>query len=106
MASNTPIVLIVTVDILPDRIADFLTAIEADATASRTLEPGCLRFDVLKDQADPNRFYFYEAYADQAAFEFHKTTPHFKLWADFKESGGVKAVSAAKADGLFTGFKV
>ena len=43
---------------------------------------------------------------DQDAIAFHKTTPHFKLWDDFKQSGGVKAISVAKGDGLFHGFKV
>ena len=32
---------------------------EADAVGSRS-EEGCLRFDVLCDQSNPNRFFFYE----------------------------------------------
>ena len=43
---------------------------------------------------------------DQEAFASHRTTPHFKIWTDFKQSGGVKAQSVAKGDGLFHGFKV
>ena len=106
MSATAPIVLVVTVDIIPNRVKDFLKAIEADAIGSRDREPGCLCFDVLRDQADPNRFYLYEAYVDQAAIVFHKTTPHYKLWDDFRNSGGVKAISVAKADGLFHAFKV
>ena len=39
---------------------------------------GCLRFDVLQDAADPRKYYFYEAYKDEAAFEAHRNAPHFK----------------------------
>ena len=28
-------------------------------------------------------------YKDAAAVDVHKATPHFKVWSDFKESGGV-----------------
>jgi quinol monooxygenase YgiN len=42
---------------------------------------GCLRFDVLQDQADENHFYFYEVYRDTAAHEAHSKTPHFARWA-------------------------
>ena len=56
-----PIALAVSVEILPDRMDDFWTAIKIDAEGSR-LEPGCLRFDVIRDQENPNKFMFYEVY--------------------------------------------
>ena len=49
---TTPVVLLVTVDILPNRMADFLNAIEAVAIGSRRLEPYCNRFDVFFDKTD------------------------------------------------------
>jgi hypothetical protein len=33
-------------------------------------EPGCLRFDVVADRDDPQRFYFYEVYRDEAALAY------------------------------------
>ena len=94
---TTYVVLIVTVDILPDRIADFLKAIETTATASRRLEPYCRSFDVFSDKTDPHRFYLFKCFEDKKWFEHHKTTPHYKVWDDFKQSGGVKAISVDKA---------
>jgi (4S)-4-hydroxy-5-phosphonooxypentane-2,3-dione isomerase len=41
-----------------------------------------LRFDVIQDRDDMNRFYFYEVYRDEAALEAHRQTPHFKLYAE------------------------
>lgn len=48
-----------------------------DAKASLEKEPDCLRFDVLRDPAEGTRFYLYEVYRDEQAFEFHKQQPHF-----------------------------
>ncbi len=39
---------------------------------------GNLRFDVLQDPEVNSRFYIYEAYKDEDAVAFHKTTPHYK----------------------------
>lgn len=98
-----PIAIAVTVTIKPDRIDEFLKVMEEDAVSSRTKEPGCLRFDVLRDRNIPNQFVFYEVYVDSDAITFHKNQPHFKLWTDFKNSGGVESQVAIVADGIFYG---
>ena len=41
-------------------------------------EPGCLQFDAHRDPDDPNRFFLFERYADQAAFDAHGASPHFQ----------------------------
>jgi quinol monooxygenase YgiN len=74
------IVLHVTIQVKPEKVAEFLEVVRHDAEHSEQDEPGCLRFDVLQDRDDPNRFYFYEVYRDEAAFEAHRQTPHFKLY--------------------------
>jgi autoinducer 2-degrading protein len=66
--------------IKPDQRARFLQAIEVDALGSERDEPGCLRFNVLQDAEDANVFYFYEVYADEAALEAHRQTPHYAVW--------------------------
>ncbi len=58
----------------------FLQAIEADAIDSERDEPGCLRFNVLRDQQDPNVYYFFEVYRDEAALEAHRAAPHYAVW--------------------------
>ena len=58
----------------------FLEAIEVDALRSEQDEPGCLRFNVLQDEHDKNVYYFYEVYADEAALEAHRATPHYAVW--------------------------
>ncbi len=53
-----PIVLVVHVEVLPERRAEFLTVMEADAKGSVQNEPGCIRFDLLQDNTDANKFVF------------------------------------------------
>ena len=75
-------VVIVTMRIDPDRRAEFLTAIDAQATASIRDEPGCLRFDVLRSHSDPDVYVLYEIYADEEAFTVaHRATSHYAEWA-------------------------
>lgn len=57
-------VMIVTLKIRDECVAEFLEIMKADAVGSRT-EPGCVRFDLL--QSGPNTFVLYEAYENDAA---------------------------------------
>jgi quinol monooxygenase YgiN len=70
----------VKVKIKPAERARFLAAIEADALGSERDEAGCYRFNVLQDEADPNTYYFYEVYKDEAALEAHRAAPHYATW--------------------------
>jgi autoinducer 2-degrading protein len=70
----------VKVRVKPEQRQRFLEAIEADALGSERDEAGCLRFNVLQDERDPDVYYFYEVYADEAALERHRATPHYAVW--------------------------
>jgi (4S)-4-hydroxy-5-phosphonooxypentane-2,3-dione isomerase len=72
--------LMVQMEVRPGRRAEFLAGMAANAEASVRDEPGCLRFDVCSVGSDENRFVLYELYADAAAFEAHKASPHFAEW--------------------------
>eukprot|EP00440_Ansanella_granifera_P047664 gb/GFBE01051627.1/.p1 GENE.gb/GFBE01051627.1/~~gb/GFBE01051627.1/.p1 ORF type:complete len:145 (+),score=38.51 gb/GFBE01051627.1/:1-435(+) len=97
--AEAPLTMVVEVVIKPDRIDDFLAALKVDAEGSRK-EEGCLRFDLLRDKEDANKFVFYEVYKDAEAAAVHKETPHYKAWADFKATGGVVSQTALKMDGI------
>jgi quinol monooxygenase YgiN len=73
--------LVVTIRVKPEGRARFLAAIEDDAICSERDEPGCLRFNVLQDESDPNRIYLFEVYRDPAALEAHRKTPHYARFA-------------------------
>lgn len=72
--------MLVKARIKPEMRERFLHAIEVDALGSERDEPGCLRFNVLRDAQDANVYYFYEVYTDEAALEAHRAAPHYALW--------------------------
>jgi (4S)-4-hydroxy-5-phosphonooxypentane-2,3-dione isomerase len=72
--------LVVSLQVKPDKRDQFLSAAQDDSTCSVRDEPGCLRFDVLQDNADPNHYFFYEVYVDEDAVKAHTSMPHFVRW--------------------------
>jgi autoinducer 2-degrading protein len=98
-ATSPPIAMIVQVEIEKARTDAFLKAMTIDAKGSRT-EEGCHTFDLLQDQSDPQKFFFYEVYKDADAVAVHRETPHYKAWADFKAEGGVLSQTVIKADAI------
>jgi len=89
---------VVHIEIKPESVDDFLKSMEAgvDKVRSKEFDPGCMRFDVLRDRADPNKFVFYEAYVDDAAFAFHLNTSHFKAFEAFFAGGVVAGFTATQ----------
>lgn len=73
-------ILMVRLKAKQDHIDHFINASIEDGIGSVLHEPGCRRFDIIQDETDPTLFAFTEVYNDEAAFEHHKTTPHFKQW--------------------------
>src|SRR5438132_11193929 len=73
---TTMLAMWVKVRIKPEMREKFLKAIEVDALGSERDEPGCMRFNVLRDEKDENVYYYYADYADQAARKAHRTAPH------------------------------
>ena len=71
--------IIVRIEPKPDKIEAFLELATYDARNSRQ-EPGCLRFDVLRQNDNPGKFAFYEVYKDDDAVKAHQATPHYARW--------------------------
>ncbi|MGI9401689.1 MAG: putative quinol monooxygenase [Rhizobiaceae bacterium] len=55
----------------------FMPLMLANAQASLREEEGCHQFDVCTDGSRPGEVFLYELYSDEAAFEVHKSMPHF-----------------------------
>ncbi|MGC1560644.1 MAG: putative quinol monooxygenase [Bradyrhizobium sp.] len=70
----------VDLDIVPAERENFLAAIKENGAAAAK-EPGCRRFDILNLSSDPNHFFLYEVYDNEAAFKAHRETEHFKKYA-------------------------
>jgi (4S)-4-hydroxy-5-phosphonooxypentane-2,3-dione isomerase len=75
-------VLVVSARVKPEQRGRFLEAIEDNAVRSVRDEPGCLRFDVVVDNDDPDHYLFYEVYRDAEAFAAHRDSEHFARWRE------------------------
>lgn len=75
------IVTCVHVNVKPESHDDFIkvTILNHKGTVK---EPGNLRFDVLRNAVEPNRFMIYEVFESEEAVAFHKTTEHYLAWRD------------------------
>ena len=71
----------VFVHVKSDQIENFKAATIANATESLK-EPGVVRFDVVQQQDDPNRFSLVEVYRTPEDPARHKETSHYKTWRD------------------------
>ncbi len=74
-------VVCVRVQVLEGKAGEFLEETLANARATRS-ERDNVRFDVLQGSDDPNRFFLYEVYSSQAAFQEHQRTSHYLLWKE------------------------
>jgi autoinducer 2-degrading protein len=70
----------VDLDIVPAERDNYLAAITENGMAAGK-EPGCRRFDILNLASDPNHFFLYEVYENEAAFQAHRASEHFKKYA-------------------------
>ena len=75
------VVMQITHHILPEHVDRYIEATLANAQATR-LEPGNIRFDVLRDAEDPCTFQLYEAYVNRQAQQVHLASAHFATWKD------------------------
>jgi autoinducer 2-degrading protein len=71
----------VNVHVKPENVDDFITAIIKNHEGTRK-EPGNVRFDVLQDRDDPNRFFLYEVYQTEEAFKAHQQQDHYLTWRE------------------------
>ena len=74
-------VVCVHIHVKPEHREEFIRATQLNHEGT-IQEQGCLRFDVIQQIDDPNRFMLYEVYRDEAAIEAHRATAHYATWRD------------------------
>jgi autoinducer 2-degrading protein len=79
--------LLITVEVEPTRVDEFIAYITEEAADARTKEPGCRRFEISQSIDTPNHFSLAEAYDDLEALEAHRNTPHFLLFKERAANG-------------------
>ncbi|MGH2604204.1 MAG: putative quinol monooxygenase [Dehalococcoidia bacterium] len=72
------IVLIAKYYVKPGNTAEVEAALQRMAPLVQAHEPGCHRYEVSRSTEQPDMLMLYEHYADEAALQAHRETPHFK----------------------------
>jgi (4S)-4-hydroxy-5-phosphonooxypentane-2,3-dione isomerase len=76
---NAMHMIMVRLEVKPDKLDEFLKLVTFNATESRK-EPGNLRFDVVRSVDSPTRFGLYEVYRDADGVLAHQSTAHYARW--------------------------
>ena len=66
------------VTVKPEHNIQFSKIIQAEMAQSLKVEDGVLAMYAATKQDSPNDWIFFEIYADEAAYQAHRETPHFK----------------------------
>lgn len=73
------VTIMVQVRVKPEFVDAFVEETKKNAQNS-LLEPGVLRFDILRHALDPAAFLLVEVYRTEQDPARHKETPHYKAW--------------------------
>ncbi len=92
----------VSVHVKPELVEAFIEATLENARNTRR-EPGNLRFDVLRREDDPNRFFLYEVYREKQDLVRHQETGHYAKWRDTVKDWMAEARVGLKHIPLFYG---
>jgi len=82
-------IVIVYLEAKPEKAEEFAAVCAANHEGS-VKEAGNIRFDVLRNKEDPNKFVLYEIWESEEALAKHKTTQHYLNWNAANETCLVK----------------
>lgn len=105
MAQNkNQMVRIAKIQVDPDQLEKYNTALKEQMTTAVKLEPGVLSYHAVADKKNPANITILEVYADTAAYEKHILTPHFKKYKETVQNM-VKALELVDVDIIGTAIK-
>jgi quinol monooxygenase YgiN len=95
--TRQPYVRLAELEIDPAQMAGFNAAIREEVKTSVRVEPDVLALYAVAEKDHPNRVRVFEMYTDEAAYQKHLQTPHFRKFRDVTD----KMVKSRKLlDGL------
>ena len=79
---KTPRVNMAEIVLKPECRDAFLAAVREEMRESLRVEPGVIALYMVADAEDPNKLTFFDMYTDDAAYDAHCATPHFKKYRE------------------------
>ena len=99
-----PLVRIAELKIDPGQLAAYRNALSEEIVTSIRVEPGVLNLFAVAVKGNPAQVRIFELYKDQAAYEAHLQTPHFKKYKT-ETQNMVKALKLIETDPIMLGTK-
>lgn len=77
-----PVIRIAELAVDPAQLKRYTAAVREEVETSVRVEPGVLAIYAVAEKDDPSRFRFFEMYADDAAYDAHIASAHFRKYAE------------------------
>jgi quinol monooxygenase YgiN len=78
---HVPFVRIAELEIDPTQLESYKEAVKEEMETSVRVEPGVLAIYAVAEKSNPSKLRFFEMYADEAAYNAHIESAHFKKYA-------------------------
>ena len=75
-----PLVRLAELEIDPAQLGGYKAALKEEIAASIRLEPGVLKLYAVSVKDHPNQIRLFEMYRDEASYQAHLSTSHFKRY--------------------------
>lgn len=98
------VVRLAELEIDPAQLEQYKAALQEEIAASIRLEPGVLRLYAVSVRDHPEQVRRFEMYANQAAYESHLQTPHFKKYKAATQ-GMVQSLKLLETEPILLGSK-
>src|SRR5215467_13304304 len=99
-----PLVRIAELEIDTGQLSAYRDALKEEVETSIRVEPGVLKLYAVSVKDQPSQIRILEVYRDQAAYETHLQTPHFKKYKA-QTQGMVKSLKLIEAEPILLGGK-
>ena len=99
-----PVVRIAELEIDPGQLTEYKLALSEEIAASIHDEPGVLSLCAVSVKEHPNQVRIFETHQDQAAYESHLKSPHFKKYKEATQ-GMVKSLKLIETEPILLGSK-
>src|SRR4051794_9776851 len=84
---RVPVVRIAELEIDPAQLERYKEVVKEEMETSVRVEPGVLAIYAVAEKENPTRIRFFEMYADEAAYNAHRESPHFKKYVTTTNKG-------------------
>jgi quinol monooxygenase YgiN len=99
-----PLVRIAELEIDAGQVEAYRNALKEEVETSIRVEPGVLTLYAVSVKAQPNQIRIFETYKDEAAYESHLQTPHFRKYKA-ETQGMVKSLKLIETEPIVLGRK-